>query len=44
MSINSTRLLVVFLPLVACHVTLADWHVWTVTETRHVLRSEAPGN
>ena len=22
----------------------ADWHVWTVTETRHVLRSEPPGH
>jgi hypothetical protein len=21
----------------------ADWHVWTVTETRHVLRSDSPG-
>lgn len=22
----------------------ADWHVWTVTETRHVLRSDGPGH
>ena len=22
----------------------ADWHVWTVTETRHVLRSDPPGH
>src|SRR5689334_3332901 len=22
----------------------AEWHVWTVTETRHVLRSEPPTN
>ncbi len=25
------------------HAADAGWHVWTVSETRHVLRSEAPG-
>jgi hypothetical protein len=44
MSTTSTRLLAALLSLVASHVTYADWHVWTVTDTRHVLRSELPGN
>jgi len=24
-------------------IALAEWHVWTLTETRHVLRNDAPG-
>lgn len=38
------RLVAVFLSLAAGRTALADWHVWTVTETRHVLRSEPPGD
>jgi len=39
----------VFLPLLLCSlisadVAWADMRVWTTTETRHVLRSEPPGN
>ncbi len=37
-------LLVALLPLAIGHAAAADWHVWTVTDTRHVLRSEPPGN
>lgn len=32
----------VLLPCLAMN-THAEWHVWTVTETRHVLRSDLPG-
>src|SRR5690349_21187803 len=28
----------------SAHVARAEWNVWTVTETRHVLRSETPGS
>ncbi len=34
----------ILLSLVAGHVGVADWHVWTMAETRHVLRSEPPGS
>jgi hypothetical protein len=44
MRTDSIRLLAIFLSLAAGHVAAADWHVWTVTETRHVLRSEPPGS
>ena len=44
MRTNSIRLLVVLLPLVINRVAAAEWHVWTVTDTRHVLRSEPPGS
>ena len=44
MRTNSTRLGAIFLSLAVVHVAAADWHVWTVTETRHVLRSEPPGS
>ena len=32
----------ILLSLIAGRAAVADWHVWTVTETRHVLRSEPP--
>lgn len=37
-------LLAIVLLLAGGHAAVADWHVWTVTETRHVLRSELPGS
>ena len=30
--------------LAVAHVARAEWHVWTATETRHVLRSEPPAS
>jgi len=44
MSSDFGRLLAVFLSLAAGRAAVADWRVWTVTETRHVLRSEPVGN
>ncbi|MFI5380382.1 MAG: glycoside hydrolase domain-containing protein [Tepidisphaerales bacterium] len=37
------RLLIVTLGLVLARPAAADWHVWTVSETRHVLGGDAPG-
>jgi hypothetical protein len=43
MKSNSAYLLLAVL-LFASHCVMgADWQVWTVTDTRHVLRSESPG-
>jgi len=33
-----------FACIVQAHRVRAYWHIWTVTETRHVLRSDRPGN
>jgi hypothetical protein len=44
MKINSGLLSAIVLSLVTGSVVQADWRVWTVTETRHVLRSEPPGS
>jgi hypothetical protein len=33
----------VLLSLALANVARAEWQVWTLTETRHVLRSELPG-
>jgi len=41
--LDSARLFAATLGL-AAHVSCAELQVWTVTETRHVLRSELPGN
>ena len=35
---------VVLLPLAISQAVVADWHVWTIPDTRHVLRGEPPGN
>ncbi len=43
MRTDFARLVAIFLSLAAGRVAVADWRVWTVTETRHVLRSEPPG-
>jgi hypothetical protein len=43
MRTDFARLLAIFLSLAAGRLAAADCHVWTVTETRHVLRSESPG-
>lgn len=44
MKSNYVRCLAVWLALTFAGVARADWHVWTLTETRHVLRSDPPGN
>jgi glycosyl hydrolase family 123 len=41
---SSPLLLVAWLSFCLGGVAQAEWHVWTVTETRHVLRSDPPGN
>ncbi len=43
MKVRSKCLLTVLLFLTAAQAAHADWRAWTVTETRHVLRSELPG-
>ncbi len=44
MKTDRVGLLVLLLSLLAGHVAVADWRVGTVTETRHVLRSDPPGS
>ena len=44
MRTDFVRLAAILLSLGAGRAAVADWHVWTVTDTRHVLRSEPPGN
>ena len=44
MKSNSVRCLAVWLALSLAGVARADWHVWTLTETRHVLRSDPPAD
>ena len=44
MRVMSRYLSVVMSSLLVGPVAHAEWHVWTVTETRHVLRSELPGS
>jgi hypothetical protein len=41
---NSLRGLVIWLVLSLAGVARADWQVWTLTETRHVLRNDPPAN
>ncbi len=43
MKLNPSLLLVALLFAVIA-AARAEWHVWTLTETRHVLRSEPPAN
>ena len=43
MNMNLVPLAVVWFSLTSGHVLHVDWKVWTVTETRHVVRSAAPG-
>ena len=38
------RTSLVLLSLTCSAVVRAEWHVWTVTETRHILRSEPPAD
>jgi len=42
MKTTSSRLAAVLLLLAISHVSHAAWHVWAVTDTRHVLRSDLP--
>ena len=42
MKSNSLPCLAVWLVLSLTGVARAEWHVWTLTETRHVLRSDPP--
>jgi hypothetical protein len=44
MKSNSSPLLAALLSLAAAGVARAEWRVWTLTETRHVRRSEPPAN
>ncbi len=44
MRTDFVRLAAILLSLSAGRAAVADWQVWTVTDTRHVLRSEPPGN
>jgi hypothetical protein len=44
MKIHLIPLLAGFLPLPAAAAVDADWRVWTITETRHVLRGDPPGS
>jgi hypothetical protein len=41
---KSLRCLALWLALALTGVARADWHAWTLTETRHVLRSDSPAN
>ncbi|MGO8678617.1 MAG: DUF4091 domain-containing protein [Limisphaerales bacterium] len=40
---NPSLSLAILISLGAVPAASAEWHVWTLTETRHVLRSDAPG-
>jgi hypothetical protein len=42
MKLNSSPLVAAWIVFVAAGLARADWRVWTVSETRHVLRSEPP--
>jgi hypothetical protein len=44
MKFNSASLMAAGLFLAAGHVAGAEWQVWTLAETRHILRSERPAN
>jgi hypothetical protein len=44
MRTNTSRLLAFLLSLTAASAARAEWRVWTLTETRHVLRSEPSGD
>jgi hypothetical protein len=44
MRTDFARLAAILLSLGAGRAAVADWHVWTVTDTRHVLRSDPPGD